>query len=127
MIGSQYRWKHKMDAMHEEIGIKESIEEIRNDVMNDDDLIEDIYQENKEEQESKKVIALYSLEDYYNKNDRWNDLTDDNKFSYCSSLLEIIKSDEFPLQRQVFVLTNLVNLDLNDLNYYEILGKSDEK
>lgn len=69
------------------------------------------------------VIKYYGLKNYLalNEDGNWEKLTTEKKLDYCNSLLQPIESDDMPLQRQVFVLTNLVNLNLEVLDYYEIM------
>lgn len=69
------------------------------------------------------AIEHYDLKNYlaHDEDGNWEKLTTEDKIDYCSSLLQPIELDDMPLQRQVFVLTNLVNLNLEVLDYYEIL------
>jgi len=111
----------EFDMAYEQTGHKEAVEKIEDDILNDEELIKDRHEEIVHEKNCRNIISNYQIEDYYHKNQDWKMLTTEDKIDYCSSLLQPIELDDMPLQRQVFVLTNLVNLNLEVLDYYEIL------
>ncbi|WP_415398501.1 hypothetical protein [Sulfurimonas sp. CS5] len=99
----------------------EEQEKLREEYFPSDDSIEGKHNEILFEKQSREVILRYQLIDYYDKDASWERLKDDEKLGYCFSILEPIKTDKFPLLRQVHIFTNLVNLDMKKLNYYRIL------
>lgn len=68
-----------------------------------------------------EVINLYGIENYWEKETAWKGLTTKEKLDYCKQLLFPITTDDFALQRQISVFQNLINLNLEELNYYHIL------
>ncbi len=105
------------DAQYEE-----EQEKLRQEYFPDDDTIEEKHDEILFEKQAMETIARHQLVDYYDKDADWKILSDDEKLEFCFSILEPIKADKFPLLRQVHIFTNLVNLDMKELNYYRILN-----
>jgi hypothetical protein len=83
--------------------------------------IEEKADEIKECRQWEEVTTLYNVENYYGRMQEWEQLSKDDKLTYCKSFLEPIDSDDFPLQRQVFIFTNIIKMDFLKMEAYKII------
>ena len=113
--------EYDYDDAYDEYYRKQEIEEIEYNILADEELIEERHEEFLYERNCRDVIARYGLKDYSYIHDEWIKLDNQIKVDYCNLLLKPIETDDFPLQRQVYVLTNLVNINLVDINYSKVL------
>lgn len=96
-------------------------EKLRIEYFPDDDEIEDRYYDIAAGREWNKITSIYNIQNYYGKINEWDSLGESSKLSYCKELLKPVEPDSFKLQRQVFVLSNLINLDILKCPLYLIM------
>ena len=83
--------------------------------------VEEIQDEEKLKEQWETISTMYSVENYFDNIKSWGLLEESDKVEYCKQFLKPIDTDNFPLQRQVFVLTNLVNLNILTSPFYQIM------
>ncbi|MGM0519633.1 MAG: hypothetical protein ACQERD_08310 [Campylobacterota bacterium] len=120
------------DSIADDALIEEYEKQIIEEYVNDENVEEFEF-----DKKCKLVVASYQIPDRIDNSNALYNSTLDDELEMCKQLLKPISSDLMPLQRQVGVFTNLINLkwlDLNDMyedeykgyklykyNYYRIL------
>ncbi len=105
------------DAEHEEEEVKKRDEVFENYPADMQEKVDKV----REEESWKNLTSQYNIENYYDRLGEWEALGSDDKLKYCQSLLKSVEADSFPLQRQVFIFTNLVNLNILVHPIYQIM------
>ena len=82
---------------------------------------EEIQDEAKLKEQWETISTMYSVENYFDNIKSWGSLEESDKVEHCKQFLKPINTDSFPLQRQVLILTNLVNLDISKSPLYQIM------
>lgn len=112
----------QFDMAHEEIAYQEAIDKIVEEHYPSDEEIADQYSRTELYNKCVKVIEDYDLVNYFTLPiAAWDELREEDKLEYCKQLLKPIRTDSFPMERQVNTFKKLVNIDFYTVMYREIL------
>jgi hypothetical protein len=109
------------DAQYEEEQERIKEEVLQNYSTEIRERVEEVQDEEETQKQWEAITTLYNVKNYYDGVREWEQLSQDDKLAYYKSFLEPIDSDDFPLQRQVFIFTNIIKMDFVKMEAYKII------